>query len=872
MKKIISSSFGKNIKVTISGGSHEKSMHLEMQGLSFEEASSVDLSLIREALFQRSPQAFSDWPGVTGRRETDDFKIISHTPLCIEILNSEQRSEDYSLNSSADIRLLRPGHADLTAFLKYGDSVNMSGGGPFSARMTACVAIAGNIAMQVLRKRGFDCRAETWIKSIGGFTADLADEDNSYSNSAANDNSKLKKLLASVSAEGDSIGSVIGFKIDNPPQLFGGPLFDGTESVLSPLLFAIPGVKALSFGNGIAASDMKGSQNNDAFTLTEAKETESAIPHLATNNCGGILGGITTGSPLTGEVFFKPTPSIRKEQGYFDVVTGRIIKTSISGRHDVCIGIRGQRVVESMLYIGMLELVSEAAGLPEYESDLPAESETKNATLASLRRSIDQIDYKVAELLNTRLLICQKAGRLKQQNGLFIYDRRRESEVLNNIKKSSCNTTEKSLLSIYDKIFEESRSIQKAEKKAEIGLIGKSLKHSYSKLIFSILGSNYELFEKKEDELPNFLSSPSWKGLNITLPYKQKVIKSCNLLTDAASSTGAVNCIYKREGKIVGDNTDLEGFMGMLNLNQVSLKSKKILIIGNGGAAKTVKHACSLMKARSIVHIGRSGLRQEDMDGEILINCTPCGMYPDVDDCPVDISLLKNCELVVDLIYNPLRSNLILEANTRNIRTINGLSMLVLQATASYRKFFDNAALPYNPEDLTRELEKRVENIILIGMPGSGKSAIGRLLSKIMCRPLLDTDSLIEEETSLSISKIFEACGEEFFRQKELSHACSSCKHSGHIIVLGGGAVESEKIMIAAKRNGKIFFVDRNPKSLATSGRPLSKSPESVKALYEKRISLYNNWKDFHVSNNSNLDAAASRIAELFNSRHDCER
>lgn len=333
--KTVSSSFGRNIKVTIRGGSHEPEISVRIEGLPEGfSASSIDGKELEEFMARRAP---GNTPYGTARKETDLPILKSEDPLVFVIENHDQRSGDYD----AFRRKPRPGHADYTARVKYGDSINMAGGGPFSGRMTAPLCVAGGIARQILADKGIAVSAK--LIRAGGKTGDAMYDE-----------------IMAAKAEGDSVGGLVTCTITGVPAGIGGPMYDGLESYIAPIVFGIPGVKGLAFGDGFDMVDRRGSENNDPF-ITAAGPDGTTRVLTETNHAGGILGGISDGMDITLSVAFKPTPSIAKEQRTVDLETMEETTLKIGGRHDPCIAVRGVPVVEAAAALGLLDAMLEKA-------------------------------------------------------------------------------------------------------------------------------------------------------------------------------------------------------------------------------------------------------------------------------------------------------------------------------------------------------------------------------------------------------------------------------------------------------------------------------------------------------------------------------
>lgn len=349
------SSFGKNIIVTIEGGSHEKSISVTIEGLPKDV--SIDQEELQCFINRRSPGAS---PYATRRKEPDILHLVSTSPLRYCIYNTDCRSKDYEITK----RIPRPGHADFTAYVKYGKEFPMAGGGPFSGRMTAPLCIAGGIALQLLKKKGIAIKAHLYqvgtVKDIP-FSPTMKEfpaiADGSFPVIDPDSADAMKQVIKETQCARDSIGGIVEVAALNVPTGLGGPMYQGVESVLSPIFFGIPAVKGVEFGTGFASCTMKGSRHNDAF-----KVTDGGIITTATNNHGGILGGITSGMPLLCRIGFKPTPSIGIEQKSVNLETKEPASIAITGRHDPCVALRAVPVCEAAMAIGLLDLLTEVQG------------------------------------------------------------------------------------------------------------------------------------------------------------------------------------------------------------------------------------------------------------------------------------------------------------------------------------------------------------------------------------------------------------------------------------------------------------------------------------------------------------------------------
>ncbi len=391
----------------------------------------------------------------------------------------------------------------------------------------------------------------------------------------------------------------------------------------------------------------------------------------------------------------------------------------------------------------------------------------------------------------------------------------------------------------------------------EYGLIGEKLGHSFSPQIHRELGGyDYQLKELEREELEPFFRERDFRGLNVTIPYKQAVIPFLDGMTEQARRIGAVNTIVRDgDGRLIGDNTDYQGLMTMLNRAGIRVDGRKCLVLGSGGASKTAVTCLRDLGSREVRVISRTG---EDnyqnlshhRDAEILINATPVGMFPNNGESPVDLDLFPELKGVADLIYNPARTALLLQAERKGIPTAGGLTMLVSQGRAACERFLGRKISPEEEERVIRLIEKETQNWVLIGMPGAGKSSVGRLLSARSGRNLVDTDAMIEEESGgISCGDLIRRFGEDAFRQMETRAAARAGKMSGVIIATGGGIVTREVNRDLLRQNGVLIHLDRPTEALATDGdRPLSRTREELEHLARERAPLYRTWRDLRAT------------------------
>lgn len=409
------------------------------------------------------------------------------------------------------------------------------------------------------------------------------------------------------------------------------------------------------------------------------------------------------------------------------------------------------------------------------------------------------------------------------------------------------------------------------------GLLGRKLGHSFSPGIHRQIGEaagrtyDYVLFEKEPEELEAFIKGGEWEGLNVTVPYKEDVIPFLDKLSEEAAAIGAVNTIVRKDGRLIGYNTDYYGFMHTLDANEVQVEDAKCLVLGAGGASKAVCAVLKDMGAGEVVVMSRKGdVTFADLadhkDADILINTTPVGMYPDTGKSLVYPGTFTKLKWVVDLIYNPIRTNLLCQAKKSLMEPISGLQMLVSQAVYSYMLFTDNVI--EEREEITEKIADAMrsekQNILLIGMPGTGKTTVGTALADMLGRELFDTDEMIIARDGRPIPEIFADEGEEYFRDLESAAASELSQKTGVIISGGGGIITREENYYALAENSFIVFLNRDLTLLPIEGRPLSQS-QPLERLYQARLPLYRSWCDAEVDMNGlTPEETAEKIMEVF--------
>lgn len=408
------------------------------------------------------------------------------------------------------------------------------------------------------------------------------------------------------------------------------------------------------------------------------------------------------------------------------------------------------------------------------------------------------------------------------------------------------------------------------------GCIGEHLEHSFSKEIHNALAPyEYEICEVERNHLDIFMEKHDFLAINVTIPYKEMVIPHLYYVSDTAKEIGAVNTIVNRDGKLYGYNTDHFGMSALIKRMGLELSGKKVAVLGSGGTSKTACAVAKDMGVSEIIKVSRSAkegactyeeLYRNHENTEIIINTTPCGMFPHPHEMPIDLDRLPCVKGVVDAVYNPLRTLLVSEAKKRGICAEGGLFMLVAQAVRASEIFIDTKYSEKDTEKVYKKVLSEKENIVLCGMPGSGKSTVGALLAKELGRPFIDTDSLIVEQTGTEISDIFANQGEKVFRdieEKIIREKVLSI--SGAVIATGGGAILRENNVRALKQNGKLYFLDRPLMDLMpTDDRPLASTAEAIKKRYEERYELYKAVSDIRID----CDNLPEKIAEEIIKEH----
>ncbi|MCR4755496.1 MAG: shikimate dehydrogenase [Lachnospiraceae bacterium] len=420
----------------------------------------------------------------------------------------------------------------------------------------------------------------------------------------------------------------------------------------------------------------------------------------------------------------------------------------------------------------------------------------------------------------------------------------------------------------------------------QYGLIGRHLPHSFSGIIHGLIGRytsdeyEFNIHEIEPEDLDAFLLSKDFKGINVTIPYKEKVIPYLDHIDDAAKAIGAVNTIVNKDNKLYGYNTDYYGLRDLIVHTGIKLKDKKVTILGTGGTSKTARYVCKSLGAASIVIVSRNKPSCEDdnndsgyiystydevydkhSDTDVIINTTPVGMYPKAGISAIDLEGYNNLSGVIDVIYNPLKTALVLDAEDKNIPCCGGLRMLVTQAVYGYKLFMGKSVTDDDIADIIGKVYKDVYtdklNLVLIGMPGCGKSTVGRRLVKTYNKQLIDTDELITDKEGRPITDIFADSGEEYFRDIESAVIDEVSATGGKIISTGGGAILRNNNIRALRSNGILIFLDRPLEDLIpTSDRPLSSDITSLRKRYEERYDIYTSAADIRITDTDTTEEA----------------
>ena len=487
--------------------------------------------------------------------------------------------------------------------------------------------------------------------------------------------------------------------------------------------------------------------------------------------------------------------------------------------------------------------------------------------LDRLRGELDSIDDQIAALFARRMEIGLKVGLYKKNSDFPVNDPGREDAVIKRIKGAMPPLSAGFAEALMKTMFDASKELQRRIK-GDYFVIGKRLPHSWSPEIYLPLGLDYRIKELPDEEsVKSFVNGKNFTGINVTIPYKQTVIPLLDDISDEAEAVGAVNTVVNRGGKLYGYNTDVGGMTEAILSMGVKIEGVTAAVFGgNGGTAHTARYVLKKLGAGEIITVSRKGeVNYEniyDYPVEFIVNATPCGMYPEINSCPAEPGKFKNLKGVFDAVYNPLKTSLVEKTLALGVPALNGLTMLVEQGRLAYELFTGSKLDKTVTRKLVNSIELAKANVVIEGMPGSGKSSVGKETARLLGKNFIDTDEEIERAYGKSVPEIFAKEGEAFFRKLECEIVLKAASSNGVVIATGGGAVLNSDNREALKHNGVIVYLKRGLDELESAGRPLSLS-RGVDKLYAERSPIYEEFADFSVENDG-IERAAKKIAEEF--------
>ena len=484
--------------------------------------------------------------------------------------------------------------------------------------------------------------------------------------------------------------------------------------------------------------------------------------------------------------------------------------------------------------------------------------------LNELRGKLDDIDNSILDLFEERIATCREIGNIKRETGTDVYVPAREEEKLQKVKELAGFESRPYVETLFKTLMDLSKDHQRLP---AFGVLGRTLAHTYSPEIHSLFDSSYSysVIEREPEELDALFSNGVFKGFNVTIPYKKDACARCDELDDASRTTGSVNTVVFEDGKVKGWNTDYFGFIYMLHRKGISVSGKKVLVLGTGGAASAVFYALDTLGVAEIykcdleTEINYSNVYDKAGDAQVIVNCTPVGMFPKVDNRLLDLTKFASLEACADVVYNPSRTRFLQDAEELGLKTCGGLAMLVAQAYKSSRIFagdIEGASALGNPdksipseaeeaiEKVIRILENRMKNITIIGMPGSGKSLLARNIAKATGRTLVDLDIAFAEKFGQTPAEVLSGPGEDVFREMECEIAAEFLPQSGLVISCGGGIVTRDVNKFYVRCNSNVFYLERPLTALTDKNRPISQL-HGVEKLYSQRKDKYESWCDY---------------------------
>ena len=475
--------------------------------------------------------------------------------------------------------------------------------------------------------------------------------------------------------------------------------------------------------------------------------------------------------------------------------------------------------------------------------------------LNDLRQDIDALDAQLAALYRRRMDVAARIAAVKREQGLPVLQPEREQEIRARLAELAAPALQPGLQAWFRALRAASRDWQEGlpapGASLRCGLLGEHLRHSYSPEIHAMLGAySYDLFEVPPEGLADFLHGAAWDGLNVTIPYKRAVVPFCAALSPMAEQ-----------------NTDAGGFRLLLERGGGIAPGEKALVLGSGGASQTVQAVLRAQGAEVVV-ISRRGpvtydMAEQHADARLVVNATPVGMYPENGISPLDLRRVPQCRCVLDLVYNPARTALLQQAERLGLRAENGLSMLAEQARCAAELFLQRPVDPACTAVITDTLQKRMRSLILIGMPGAGKTTVGRLLAQRLGRDFFDADEELERRFGCDIPTFFAREGEAAFRAEETALLAELGKRSGCVIATGGGCVTRPENEPLLRQNAAVIWLQRALDRLPISGRPVSCcTPPEV--LYAQRAAAYARFSDGTADNNGTPDETVRQILEAW--------
>lgn len=818
--------------VEIEGASHAPYVGVRVSGL--PRNMRIDLDAVQAFVDKRRAKDKGDTP----RREPDKIEWVEGIrdgrvtgEVVAHIANTNVRSGDYSAYNVTP----RPSHADYAAKAKYGEDYDVAGGGAFSGRMTAPMCVAGAIAMQYLKRKHITVAGG--ITRIGKVASDSLEFDE---DGFPREREAMLREIEQAAAEHDSVGGEVTVVVKGVPAGWGDLMGDSLESRLSAGLFAVPAVKGVSFGSGFDLAAVRGSQANDPFAYRGRKVV------TLSNHAGGINGGLANGQDIVIRVAFRPTPSIGLPQQTINLETKQNTIITVGGRHDACVVRRGQYAVLSAVALVIADVALQ----------------NERADIKTLREDINSIDHRMRALFEERMEVSVKVGEWKRERNQPVLVRSREEAVLRSRTKGMDALYKSAWTDVMQDVMRASRL-----KQTHFFLLGEKLPYTHSPAIHQTFGLNYGVKEVKADEIDAVLHAPDFGGCNVTIPYKQTVKGHLNWLSDKAHELNSVNTIVKdRDGTLLGYNTDYEGLRQTLLLADIKVKGRLVAILGTGATAHTAQAVVKDLGARSIVMVSRTkGVTYDQVNryqnAEVVINTTPVGTYPNVDAQAVDLALFPHLEGVMDLTYNPLRTDLLIQAAELGVKWTNGLPMLCIQAAQSAKLWGVSQA---DWEDAYKVVRRKVDNLVLIGMPASGKTTVGQALAQALGKEFVDVDQEIEAREGKDIPSIFADKGEAYFRQVEREVIAQVALSGGKVIATGGGAVKDPANVHALARQGRLVWLRRELDSLTGEGRPLSSSKDAIAKLWQERAPLYESAKDVAIDNDGTIEQCVKEIIDWY--------